>query len=106
MSKRRLFMRMYDIRYVSNLRENSIDIALMLTAGTLIAGYDGSTNQDMRMRGGLIVQKHPRLRVRRLTPMECERLQGFPTGHTDIPWHNASLRHRYKAIGKSCQFLS
>lgn len=26
------------------------------TAGTLIAGYDGSTNQDMRMRGGLIVE--------------------------------------------------
>ena len=26
------------------------------------------------------------LSVRRLTPVECERLQGFPDGHTDIPW--------------------
>lgn len=24
--------------------------------------------------------------VRRLTPVECERLQGFPDGHTDVPW--------------------
>ncbi|ECC9556333.1 DNA cytosine methyltransferase, partial [Salmonella enterica subsp. salamae] len=71
------------------------------TAGTLIAGYNGSTNQDMRMRGGLIVEQHPRLRVRRLTPTECERLQGFPTGYTDIPWHNSSPGHRYKAIGNS-----
>lgn len=27
-----------------------------------------------------------RLKVRRLMPPECERLQGFPAGHTDIPW--------------------
>lgn len=26
------------------------------------------------------------MQVRRLTPVECERLQGFPDGHTDIPW--------------------
>jgi len=26
------------------------------------------------------------LQVRRLTPVECERLQGFPDGYTDIPW--------------------
>jgi DNA (cytosine-5)-methyltransferase 1 len=26
------------------------------------------------------------MQVRRLTPRECERLQGFPDGHTDIPW--------------------
>lgn len=26
------------------------------------------------------------LTVRRLTPLECERLQGFPDGWTDIPW--------------------
>jgi len=27
-----------------------------------------------------------RMSVRRLTPTECERLQGFPDGYTDIPW--------------------
>ncbi|EMP4080660.1 DNA cytosine methyltransferase, partial [Salmonella enterica] len=71
------------------------------TAGTLIAGYDGTTSQDMKMRGGLIVEQHPRLRVRRLTPTECERLQGFPTGYTDVPWRSSSPGHRYKALGNS-----
>lgn len=41
--------------------------------------------------------------VRRLTPIECERLQGFPDGHTDVPYRNkpASDGPRYKAIGNS-----
>ncbi|EAM7936789.1 DNA cytosine methyltransferase [Salmonella enterica] len=71
------------------------------TAGTLIAGYDGTSGQDMKMRGGLIVERHPRLRVRRLTPTECERLQGFPTGYTDIPWRSSTPKNRYKALGNS-----
>lgn len=70
-------------------------------AGTLIACYDGTGNQDMRMPGGLIVEQHPRLRVRRLTPSECEQLQGFPVGHTAIPWRSESPNHRYKALGNS-----
>ena len=37
--------------------------------------------------------------LRRLTPLECERLQGFPDGWTDIP--NASDSARYKALGNS-----
>lgn len=47
--------------------------------------------------------------VRRLTPMECERLQGFPDGWTDIgEWtdgkgkrHKPSDSPRYKALGNS-----
>lgn len=47
--------------------------------------------------------------VRRLTPLECERLQGFPDGWTDIgDWvdsngktHKAADSPRYKAIGNS-----
>jgi DNA (cytosine-5)-methyltransferase 1 len=38
-------------------------------------------------------------RVRRLTPLECERLMGFPDGWTDIP--GASDTARYKALGNS-----
>ena len=50
--------------------------------------------------------------VRRLTPVECERLQGFPDGWTS-PWedgmwedengkkHKVALTHRYKALGNS-----
>ncbi len=41
----------------------------------------------------------PFLLIRRLTPLECERLQGFPDGWTDIP--GASDSARYKALGNS-----
>lgn len=44
--------------------------------------------------------------VRRLTPVECERLQGFPDNHTLIPWRGKDAADcpdgpRYKAIGNS-----
>ena len=41
--------------------------------------------------------------VRRLTPLECERLQGFPDGWTDVPYRNkqAADGPRYKALGNS-----
>ena len=41
--------------------------------------------------------------VRRLTPIECERLQGFPDGWTDIPYRGkpAPDGPRYKALGNS-----
>lgn len=47
--------------------------------------------------------------VRRLTPLECERLQGFPDGWTDIgDWtddkgkkHKTTDSNRYKALGNS-----
>ena len=41
----------------------------------------------------------PSMRVRRLTPQECERLQGMPDDHTAIP--GAADGPRYKAIGNS-----
>ena len=37
--------------------------------------------------------------IRRLTPLECERLQGFPDGWTDLP--GASDSARYRALGNS-----
>jgi DNA (cytosine-5)-methyltransferase 1 len=42
--------------------------------------------------------------VRRLTPVECERLQGFPDNYTNIPWRGKSESPdslRYKAMGNS-----
>jgi DNA (cytosine-5)-methyltransferase 1 len=44
--------------------------------------------------------------VRRLTPRECERLQGFPDDYTLIPWRKKSAEDcpdgpRYKALGNS-----
>lgn len=41
--------------------------------------------------------------VRRLTPMECERLQGFPDDHTDLSEFEepSSDTARYRALGNS-----
>jgi DNA (cytosine-5)-methyltransferase 1 len=44
--------------------------------------------------------------VRRLTPTECERLQGFPDNYTQIPYRNKPAENcpdgpRYKAMGNS-----
>ena len=43
------------------------------------------------------------MQVRRLTPRECERLQGFPDDYTLIPHRNkpAADGPRYKALGNS-----
>jgi DNA (cytosine-5)-methyltransferase 1 len=46
------------------------------------------------------------MQVRRLTPVECERLQGFPDGYTAIPWRKKPASEcpdgpRYKALGNS-----
>jgi len=43
-------------------------------------------------------------RVRRLTPLECERLQGFPDGYTDVVYNRKNRTPdgpRYKALGNS-----
>ncbi|MCQ2445008.1 MAG: DNA cytosine methyltransferase, partial [Mailhella sp.] len=42
--------------------------------------------------------------VRKLTPLECERLQGFPDNYTDFPYRvkeHAPDTHRYAALGNS-----
>jgi len=46
------------------------------------------------------------MQVRRLTPVECERLQGYPDGYTAIPWRKKPADQcpdgpRYKALGNS-----
>ncbi len=53
------------------------------TVGSLCAkDYKGIGNQYISEDKGVIAPKYS---VRRLTPLECERLQGFPDGWTDIP---------------------
>ena len=57
----------------------------------------------------LVAEKTIRWIVRRLTPVECERLQGYPDGYTDIgDWtdskgkkHKYADSPRYKALGNS-----
>ena len=51
----------------------------------------------------MAVQPAIGMQVRRLTPMEWERLQGFPDGYTNVPHRNkpAADGPRYKALGNS-----
>jgi DNA (cytosine-5)-methyltransferase 1 len=59
------------------------------------------SNPAMHQGGAAIVQT---MAVRRLTPVECERLQGFPDNYTNIPWRKAAESPdgpRYKALGNS-----
>jgi len=70
-------------------------------ARTLNARHDSSPCAD---RGMDVVAQS--MSVRRLTPVECERLQGFPDDFTRIPWRNKPADQcpggpRYKALGNS-----
>lgn len=78
------------------------------TTNTLMArDYKGVGRDDSL--GKIIAQKIIRWIVRRLTPTECERLQGYPDGWTDLgEWidnkgkiHKAADTPRYKALGNS-----
>jgi DNA (cytosine-5)-methyltransferase 1 len=62
--------------------------------------YKGVGNQYVA-EGKCIVESS--MAVRRLTPVECERLQGFPDNYTQIPWGKGDSpdSHRYKAMGNS-----
>lgn len=67
------------------------------TVGTIgYTDHKGINNQYVS-EDKCIVEK--RKLIRRLTPLECERLQGFPDYWTDIP--GASDSARYKALGNS-----
>jgi DNA (cytosine-5)-methyltransferase 1 len=55
--------------------------------------------------GGQLAVQHG-MAVRRLTPVECERLQGFPSNYTRIPWRRKAAEDcpdgpRYRALGNS-----
>lgn len=83
----------------------------------LVVGLDGECNSYTEQYGTLRAHTSvgaeetvmSRCVVRRLTPLECERLQGFPDGWTDIGDYTDSAGKkrktsdsaRYKAIGNS-----
>ena len=69
-----------------------------LIAHTLRAnGFDAS--EDGTGRGTPLVPVRHGMAVRRLLPVECERLQGFRDNYTNIP--GAADGPRYKALGNS-----
>ena len=70
-----------------------------------IAATIGTHGSDVSTTGPTVMVA-PTMQVRRLTPTECERLQGFPDGWTAIPWKKKSADDcpdgpRYKALGNS-----
>lgn len=70
-------------------------------------GRNGTTVQAGAMYTLQSEQQHAvmiDMQVRRLTPVECEKLQGFPPGYTAIPWRGKPESpdgSRYKALGNS-----
>ncbi len=65
--------------------------------GALCRGDEKGIGSQYVSQNKCIVER--RNLIRRLTPLECERLQGFPDGWTLIP--GASDSARYKALGNS-----
>ena len=69
-----------------------------------IASAGNNVSPTLRATDPMAVASN--LKVRRLTPVECERLQGFPDGFTQIPYRNKPADKcpdgpRYKALGNS-----
>ena len=80
----------YGIDEEQNAAEELMGCLKARTAG---GGFEGSVMQ-------------PNLQVRRLTPVECHRLQGFPDNHCQIPWRGKPAEEcpdgpQYKALGNS-----
>lgn len=70
------------------------------------AGPSGESPLSPTLRremGDILPAVRMGMQVRRLTPRECERLQGFPDDHTLIPYRGwpAADGPRYKAVGNS-----
>lgn len=77
-------------------QNNRDEVRQMPYSGTLAA--NAGMKQQTYLRNGLS--------VRRLTPVECERLQGFPDNFTQVDWRGKDAidcpdSHRYKALGNS-----
>jgi len=75
-------------------------------AGGVGIGEEDGPTQTMRSDGkspAVGIANEPKYVVRRITPVEAERLQGFPDGWTDVEFKGkpAPDTARYKALGNS-----
>ena len=64
--------------------------------GGQIYSSDG-VSPTLTTDGGILIKTYKEGDVRKLTPLECERLQGFPDGWTE----GVSKTQRYKQLGNS-----
>jgi DNA (cytosine-5)-methyltransferase 1 len=80
-------------------------VAQPMVAPTLTATNDPSRSPQSTEVTNQVAAVHAvSMAVRRLTPVECERLQGFPDNYTNIPWRKQAESPdgpRYKALGNS-----
>jgi DNA-cytosine methyltransferase len=87
------------------LNPTAVAVSLRGREGGATAEMVDEVGNCLRASGGGGDKAHvlALMAVRRLTPMECERLQGFPDGYTDVPHRNkpAADGPRYKALGNS-----
>jgi DNA (cytosine-5)-methyltransferase 1 len=78
---------------------------MAVVAPTLTASNDPSRSPQSTEVTNQVAAIHAvSMAVRRLTPVECERLQGFPDNYSNIPWRKADESPdgpRYKALGNS-----
>ena len=85
----------------------ALTVALRGREGGATAEVGGEIATALRASQGGGDKPHVLLQqVRRLTPVECERLQGFPDNYTQIEWRNKEAENcpdgpRYKAMGNS-----
>ncbi|SDK82708.1 DNA (cytosine-5)-methyltransferase 1 [Pseudomonas delhiensis] len=92
----------------NNGQENALFVALRGRPGGSAAelGADQAGSLRASQGGGDKAHVLVASTIRRLTPRECERLQGFPDNYTLIPWRGKPAEEcpdgpRYKAIGNS-----
>jgi DNA (cytosine-5)-methyltransferase 1 len=96
--------------------DNTCDLPVVLHPNTAVAfkytmgakahgiGYADEQSPTLDTKADSNAVLTPAMQVRRLTPVECERLQGFPDGYTNIPWRKKPESPdgpRYKALGNS-----
>lgn len=85
------------------LAENTIQTPNCQVSGSLRANPGSGWRSDGTPVEPVVITP---MAVRRLTPIECERLQGFPDNYTQIPYRNKLAENcpdgpRYKALGNS-----
>ena len=88
--------------FVVNERRGEPHYMTLQAFGVYTEGETASAlkRRDYKDATDLVVREEKKtMTVRRLTPLECERLQGFPDEWTNIP--GASDSKRYKALGNS-----
>jgi DNA (cytosine-5)-methyltransferase 1 len=93
-----------DITHPLGAKDNGMAVAqpVELVAALTASGRGVERTGESRGQDPLVLATA--MQVRRLTPVECERLQGFPDNYTNIPWRKkpeAPDGPRYKALGNS-----